>query len=182
MAKLPGIITRLNLPRQRTFQGPASIWKRVIAFLIDILFIDLVLLWPFESLFKRFMPEGYTGINSIRSMQEFFLTSPELTRLVTVATVAMGMLIVLYFTLMEYRLGQTIGKMLMKIRVVSEKNSGKDPVKPWQALLRSIIWLPMFPFIVFWVIDPLYVFLNQNSQRLLEYASRTRTVEDYRGI
>lgn len=183
MAKFPGInLSRLKLPRQRTFQGPAAVWKRILAFVIDIMFIDLVLFWPFESMLGDAIPESYKGINGIKSMQEFFSASPELTRTLTIVTVMMGMLAILYFALMEYKIGQTVGKMMLNIYVVSEKKEGNGAMSFWQALLRSIIWLPMFPFIVFWIIDPLYIFLNRNGQRLLEYMSRTRTVENYAGL
>ncbi|PIN87173.1 hypothetical protein COV19_01115 [Candidatus Woesearchaeota archaeon CG10_big_fil_rev_8_21_14_0_10_44_13] len=174
-------MARLNLPKQRIFQGPASIWKRMLAFAIDILLIDMVLFWPFENLFERIMPLDYKSLSDIRSLAGVFSSSPEMMGTVTLITISMGALAVLYFALMEYKLGQTIGKMLLNIYVISERKDEKT-MTLWQALLRSIIWLPAFPFIIFWIIDPLYALLNQNSQRLLEYASKTRTVENYAGI
>lgn len=169
-------MVRLNLPRQRTFEGPAAIWKRVVAFLIDLLVIDFALFWPFEGIVRKAMPMDYS---SIKSIQEFFSASSQAAESLTALTVLMGIIMVLYFVLMEYKLGQTIGKMLLNIRIVSESKEG---LRIWQCLLRSIIWLPTFPFIVFWIVDPAYALLNQKNQRLLELVSKTRTVERYIGL
>ena len=168
-------MARLNLPRQRIIQGPAVVWKRIVAFIIDLFIIDLVLFWPFERIFSRVIPEGSRGI---ASLQEFFSASPELANALTITSVVMGIIAVLYFALLEYNLGQTPGKMVFNMRVIGDKQG----LKFWQCLVRSILWIPMFPFIVFWIIDPLYILLNQQNQRLLELVSKTNTVQDYEGI
>ena len=51
---------RLNLPSERTFTGPALVWKRVAAFLIDIAIINLFVLFPFRSLFQNMFPKDYS--------------------------------------------------------------------------------------------------------------------------
>jgi len=165
---------KLNLPKQRIFKGPAAVWKRIVAFIIDLFIIDLALFWPFERIVNKAIPEG----QSLRSLQGFFSASPELTKLLTIITLMMGIVAILYFVVMEYKLGQTIGKMIFNLRVVSMKKE----LTILQCILRSIIWLPMFPFIVFWIIDPAYVLLNQKNQRLMEFISKTETVENYTGV
>src|SRR3989338_5406355 len=102
-------MVRLNLPRQRTFEGPAVIWKRLLAFIIDILIIDLILFWPFEGIVRKVMPIDY---GSIKSVQEFIAASSQASEALTTVTVFMGILMVLYFVLMEHKLVQTLGKML----------------------------------------------------------------------
>lgn len=175
-------MVRLNLPKERKFQAAAVAWKRIVAFLIDIFIIDLVLLWPFQGIIEKIMPFDAADVGSIKSMEQFFMASPNAADALGMMTIAIGLLVVLYFALMEYKTGQTIGKMLLNIYVISD--TGEKAAKPgfWQCVFRSIVWLPMFPFIVFWVIDPLYALFNQKSQRLLELISKTKTVEDYMGI
>lgn len=172
-------MARLNLPRQRIIQGPAVVWKRIVAFMIDLFIIDFILFWPFERIFSRVIPESSRGISSL---QQFFSASPGLASALTMTSVVMGIIVVLYFALLEYYVGQTPGKMLFSIRVISSADGVKKEMRFWQCLVRSILWIPMFPFIVFWIIDPLYVLLNQQNQRLLELVSRTSTMQDYRGI
>ena len=73
------------------------------------------------------------------------------------------------------RMGQTIGKMLMKIYVVSDNQD----LKAWQLLTRSIVFIPIFPFILLWVLDPLFMFFTKTNQRLSEILSKTKVVEKY---
>ena len=48
----------LNLPNERKFKGPAIIWKRFIAFIIDLLIIDFAFAYPFRRVITRIMPAG----------------------------------------------------------------------------------------------------------------------------
>ena len=70
---------------------------------------------------------------------------------------------------------QTIGKMLMKIYVVSDTKT----LNPWQLLVRNLVFIPIFPFVLLWLIDPLFMFFTKTNQRLSEILSKTRVVEKY---
>ena len=59
------------------------------------------------------------------------------------------------------------------MRLKVEGNEGKMP-KLWQCFVRNLVFLPIFPFIIFWFIDPLYLVLTK--QRLSEQLTKTRTV------
>ncbi|MFO8016195.1 MAG: RDD family protein [Candidatus Woesearchaeota archaeon] len=168
----------LNIPGQRTFEGPATAWKRVLAFMIDFIIIDLVLFWPFESIIRDLLPVG-SGISAVESMVS---SSPEMMAGLTIISVLLGIIAILYFTAMEYVLGQTPGKMVLGL-YVKDLSGGKPKkgIEKWQALVRSIIWIPVFPFIILWVLDPVYALFNQQNQRLFESISRTSTLELHTG-
>ncbi|PIN68596.1 hypothetical protein COV93_08920, partial [Candidatus Woesearchaeota archaeon CG11_big_fil_rev_8_21_14_0_20_43_8] len=84
-------------------------------------------------------------------------------------------IMILYFALTEFKLGQSFGKMLLQLRVRSDT---KD-LRLYQCLLRSIFLIPVFPFILLWIADPLSMAFTKDSRRLSEILSKTRTVQDY---
>lgn len=162
---------RLNLPKERTFTGPALLWKRIAAFFIDLVIINLIILFPFKSLFQGIIPADYSFSEAYRLLS----ASADYTGFITLASFIMSILIILYFFMMEKEMGQTIGKMLMKIYVVSETNG----IGRWQMLVRNIVFIPMFPFILLWALDPLFMFFTKTNQRLTEILSKTKVVEIY---
>lgn len=161
---------RLNLPQEKTFVGPALIWKRSIAFFIDILIINLIVLFPFGSLFEELIPKGHSF-----SEAYMVLSNISYKGFISSASIAISMLIVLYFFMLERKMGQTIGKRLMNIYVVSDN----DSLKAWQLLVRNIMFIPIFPLILLWILDPLSMFFTKTSQRLSEILSRTKVVERF---
>ena len=162
---------RLNLPKERTFIGPALLWKRIAAFFIDATIINLFILFPFRRLFQNIIPKDY----SFSEAYKLLSTSIDYTKFISSVSFAMLILVILYFFMMEKRMGQTIGKMLMKIYVVSDNNQ----LKAWQLLTRNIVFVPIFPFILLWILDPLFMFFTKTNQRLTEILSRTKVVEKY---
>ena len=161
----------LNLPKERTFIGPALIWKRIAAFFIDMVIINLVVLFPFKRLFQNIIPKDY----SFSEAYKFLSSSTNFTSYISSISLIMSILIILYFLMLEKKTSQTIGKMLMKIYVVSNN----DNLKTWQLLTRSLVFIPIFPFILLWVLDPLFMFFTKTNQRLTEILSKTRVVEKY---
>ena len=162
---------RLNLPKEKTFIGPALIWKRIAAFFIDIMIINLVVLFPFRALFRNIIPKDYSFSEAYRLLS----SSANYTSYISSVSFVMSMLVILYFLMLERKMSQTIGKMLMRIYVVSDN---KD-LKAWQLLARNLVFLPIFPFVLLWVVDPLFMFFTKTNQRLTEILSKTRVVEKY---
>jgi len=76
----------------------------------------------------------------------------------------------------EKKLQQTPGKMVFNLYV---KSQTKD-LKYWQLFVRSMFLIPLFPFILLWLIDPIVMFFNKDSQRLSEILSKTKVVEKYK--
>ncbi|MBI2660343.1 RDD family protein [Candidatus Woesearchaeota archaeon] len=173
---------KLDLPKERTFVGPALVWKRVIAFMVDMLIINIVVLFPFRGLFEDILPKDYSFSEAYR----FLSSSANYAGFLTSVSLVMSILVIMYFYLMERKMSQTIGKMLMKIYVAdasenaSSRSTGDNKdLKPWQLLARNIVFIPLFPFVLLWVLDPLFMFFTKTNQRLSEVLSKTKVVERY---
>ena len=162
---------RLRLPKEKIFVGNALIWKRIAAFFIDILILNLIVLFPFRALFQNFIPKDY----SFSEAYKLLSSSTNFTSYVTSVSVVMSILIIMYFYLLEKKTGQTIGKMLLQIYVVGSS----DSLRRWQLLIRNIVFLPIFPFILLWILDPLFMFFTKTNQRLTEILSKTKVVQKY---
>ena len=165
---------RLNIPRERTFVGPALIWKRIAAFFIDMAIINLIVLFPFRKLFEDRFPNNY----SFSEMYGIFSSSADYTRFASSVLFAVSLIIFLYFFMLERKMGQSIGKMLMKIYVTSDNNAPKS----WQILVRNLEFIsiiPLFSFTLLWLFDPLSMFFTKTNQRLTEILSKTKTVEKF---
>src|SRR3989344_9217271 len=76
---------------------------------------------------------------------------------------------IIYFASFECLLGQTIGKMLFRIYV----ESGDRKINVWQGIARSLFFIPLIPFSLIAIADPLFMMLTKNNQRLSEMISRT---------
>jgi uncharacterized RDD family membrane protein YckC len=161
----------LNLPKERAFIGPALVWKRLFAFVADLLIINLVLFFPFKRIIQKSIPEfaSYSEAYSFLSANQSYTTT------LTIVSLVMSLFAVLYFALLEQKLGQTPGKMLFNIFVISDVKK----LSFWQCVVRSLFLIPVFPFFLLWIIDPLFLFFTKTNQRLSEILSKTRTVSKY---
>lgn len=72
-------------------------------------------------------------------------------------------------------MSQTIGKKLMNIYVVSNINN----LKRWQLFVRNLVFVPIFPFDLLMILDPIFMFFTKTNQRLTEILSKTRVVASY---
>lgn len=148
----------LNLPKTRVMVARAPVWKRIFAFIIDLFIIDLL----FFPQFRRFV------ITESWTLEQVMQGQVSLPAGFTMAVVAMGVLATLYFSLYQYYFAETLGMRLLGIRVGGERTF-------WRCLLRNAYALPFFPFTIFWVVEPVYLFWRK--ERLLEKWSKTTTVE-----
>ncbi len=160
----------LNLPKNVTFKGPAVLWKRMAAFVIDLIILDFVIGTPFRAIINRIIPS-----NDFQSSYAFFAANPNLTALLSIVVAFFGLLASLYFVILEFSLGQTVGKMLFNIKVESKEKE----LSFLSCMVRNMLFLFIFPFTLLWILDPLFVIFTKDSRRLSEILSRTRTVEDY---
>lgn len=161
----------LDLPKERTFTGPALVWKRLLAFVADLLVINLVLFFPFKRIIQKSIP----AFASYSEAYRFLASHQSYTRTITIVSLTMSLFAILYFALIEYKIQQTPGKMLFNLFIIS------DTKKPsfWQFIVRSFFIIPAFPFFLLWIIDPLFMFFTKTNQRLSEILSKTKTVEKY---
>ncbi len=165
---------RLNLPKQKVFTGPALVWKRMLAFLIDIIILEFIVFSPFSSLMQQIFGGGKFSL----SKYSYIAGSPEKMQAMILIALFATLLALIYFSVIEYKLNQTPGKIIMGIYIIS---SSRD-LRYWQCLVRSLFIIPIFPFILLWVIDPIYALFNKDNQRLFELLSKTKVVERFIGL
>ncbi len=146
--------------KQKEVILPANLLKRAIAFLIDLAIVDIIIGFPFNSLIEKFSPKNPFDL--------IYSSNPAILKIGFV----MSIMAVLYFALLEYIVGQTIGKMIMNLYVESNIKEKKF----WQYLVRSAFMIPAIPFAFFWIIDLSYLAFTNGQTRFLEKISRTKTV------
>ena len=128
----------------------ASLTRRVIAYIIDVLILKTLILRPFGPFLKN--------------MQLFSFTKE-----VLIVSVSIGILSLLYWALLELTVRQSIGKMITRIYVSSTKKT----FTLQQALLRNI---PKIVSIVL-VLDVLYTIIKKTHQRYFEVISNTEVLK-----
>ena len=163
-------MNKLNLGK--TFLAQASVLKRIIAFFIDFLIIHVIILFPLKRIFNNIIPE--TG--SFSETVNFLNNNAEYSTFITVIMLLVAVLAILYFVILEKKLSQTPGKMLFNLYV---KSQTKD-LNYWQLFVRSMFLIPVFPFVLLWIIDPIVMLFTKENQRLLEILSKTKVVEKYK--
>src|SRR3989338_7205689 len=112
---------------------PAALWKRVVSYLIDLFLVNLVVLVPFQPVL-----EGLTGSFQDKSLLEIYaffqaggsdLLGTFLTLSLIIAT-----LTVAYWTILEYKIQQSVGDVILHLFVRSETRE----LTLWQCVLRNI--------------------------------------------
>jgi uncharacterized RDD family membrane protein YckC len=160
---------RLKIPKARVVEVPASLWKRALAFIIDLFIINTVILFPLEKYFKSIIPA-----TSYKDVARYVMENPSVTDKLTVIMIVISIIIVLYFSLSNYKTQTTLGKYLFRIRT---KGAEKE-AKYWQHLVGSLTFIPFMPFAVLWVIDPIYIMMSEKRQRLMERIAKLITIEE----
>lgn len=131
----------------------APVWKIAAAFLLDLLLLGLVVAAQFEELLSE-APHRVSG---------------RLGRAAEASAAAVMLLMMAYFVIFDWLLGQTVGKIVASIRVVGER--GKPAF--WQCLARNLMFVPLFPFPLLWILDPLFLLFSADRRRLSDRMSRT---------
>ncbi|MGM5487833.1 MAG: RDD family protein [Nanobdellota archaeon] len=133
--------------------------KRSFAFIIDVLLLDIVVMRPFHILLLKVLPsQSFSGIMETAGMPIMYVT-----------IFFWSLFGFAYFVLLEYSIGQTVGKILFDLHVKSLKGQ----VSLFQAMVRSMFVFPIFPFTLLWIADPLL--LAFKGKRASEYISNTYT-------
>lgn len=144
-----------------------SMTKRLIAYLIDVIIINLIIIMPFnknlESL-SMYNDDFFAAVN-------FFMNNPDKILQVTLISITIMILSVAYWTILEFKLRQSIGKMIMNIKVVSKKKN----FTIWQCIVRNI----SKPVSLVFLFDVLYLLFNRKeNQRFFEKISDTTVIEE----
>ena len=99
------------------------------------------------------------NLTSFTATYNYFLANQELSYNLVSISIAISVLSIAYFTILESNIGQSIGKKLLHLKVISLE---KYP-KKWQYIVRSLFLIPLFPFMILWLIDPIYIFFNTEA-------------------
>lgn len=155
--------------KKKSVAVQASILKRLAAFMADIALIHFVILFPFRLMFKDAIPQT-SSIDELFS----YMQSSSASELVLILSIIVAIVSISYFVLFEKKGGQTPGKMLLHLYVVSETKE----MKQWQLIVRSLFLIPLFPFMLLWIIDPIVMIFTKDHNRLSEMLSKTKVTEE----
>lgn len=145
---------------------PASLFKRAIAYFIDILIIDLIIVLPFNKPIKNITGQD----NGFFAFYNFILNNPEKIAQLALISLIISILSLAYWSILEFKLRQSIGKMIVNIKVMSKKRRFSF----WQCIVRNI----SKPITILFLFDILYLILKKEKQRYFEKLSNTIVVEE----
>ncbi|MBI5391621.1 RDD family protein [Candidatus Woesearchaeota archaeon] len=132
---------------------PAPLWKRIVSHFIDVALISFIILLPLDK--------------SLKVSSTSFFQAPVINNSVFLLGIFAVLLSLAYWVILEYKLQQSVGKILMKLYV-----HGKQ--LPFSHILVRNLTKP---FSLLLLIDVLYMFFKGGHQRLFETFSDTDVVE-----
>lgn len=147
----------------------ASLLRRLFAFILDLLIINLIIVAPFRHIMLKLIPENASMIGAMSALQD-----QETLMVLQMVFMLIGILGFCYFILLEYAIGQTVGKIILNLEV---KGDGSRP-GIFRIMLRNLFLIPVFPFSLIWIFDLGYLLIfSGQGQRLTEYWSKTRIIK-----
>ena len=153
-------------PLKELKKEKVSIWKRGLAFLIDIIIIEFIVGLNLNKLLENNISKDKSLTELFRySLENYSLLEP---KLLTISIIT-GIMALIYFTLFEFYLKQTLGKMLFKIKVISENKK----LEFWQALLRNIPKAALFINYIVWVLFIDLIYHSFTKRRLFDKLAKT---------
>lgn len=166
MAKL-----NLKLPKKRTIQAPAPLFKRFGAYAADFIIVNIILM-PLSNSIVPLLPSERGFMN----IYEFVQSNPQITSALIAHAILSGIIMLLYFTYFEYKMQQTPGKLLFRTSIVPD---GKVKLTFWNYLLSNISFIPSLPFFILLIVDAVYIVISPKNQRLMEKIAKILVVEEY---
>ncbi|MEM4755542.1 MAG: RDD family protein [Candidatus Woesearchaeota archaeon] len=148
----------VSLP-EKTFV-PASYWRRLFALVVDIVLLDLFVYMQFSFMFPKTL-----------SFASFKDLAPDQMNMMMMGAMILTFFTLLYFVYQEKTYGQTLGQRIAQISIQAPKEA------TWRHhLINNFFLIPFFPFLLLWIIEPIYMFVKK--ERLLETLSTLRTVQE----
>jgi len=143
-------------------------WRRFFAFIIDVIIISF-LTSPLQNIIKEKvqMPDTFEGIiNLINNPQPLM----EAKGFLFLMSSLIALIALAYWTILEFTLKQSIGKILLGIQVDCKRIS--------QVLLRNLSKAVAFIDIlsIIFLIDVLFSVFHKDHQRLFEKWSKTKVI------
>ena len=149
----------MDIKRLLRKEMPAPLWKRVLAYIVDALVLAFILsplepLAPSYSSFTDFFQQFTTPIYTVQ-----FFFSVLFVLLFTLA----------YWSVLEYRFQQTLGKYFFSLKVISEQKE----LRFSQCLLRNVSKISSLLLFL----DVLYMIFARTSQRYSETLAHTEVIQ-----
>lgn len=142
-----------------------ALWKRIFAYFVDMSLLIFVVLSPLTGVFSSDFSSEENIIDTFSSFTSSFSFDYILFAFV------FAFFVLLYFSVLECWFGQTVGKIIVGIRVEGTQNKG---VSFLQGIIRNITKLSGFLL----TLDTLYLLLKKGEQRYFETLSDTHVVEE----
>lgn len=154
--------------RARRTRDKGVLMRRIFAFLLDLFILNVVIISPFHMYVARIFPTGMPlSYNMLMTNEAFLSFFTPMVFFIVLYTFT-------YFVLLEYAISQTVGKIILNLKI----ESAKKRLTFMQCIIRSLFIIPLFPLTLLWVIDPLFLFfISKDGQRLSEYISKTWVVD-----
>ena len=142
-----------------------SIWKRGFAFLIDVIIIQFIVNLNFSKVLDTELSDKSLVELFNYSLENHSSLEPKLL-LISIVTAVSALI---YFILFEWKLRQTIGKMILKIKVNSETKT----LEFWQALVRNIPKAAFFVNYTVWIFLIDLIYHSFTRKRLFDKLAKT---------
>ncbi len=133
--------------------SPVSLWKRVLAFFIDFIIINLIVVLPFSNFFENIDVYSLDIIGS---------------EIIFVSLIII-VLTLLYWVVLEYLLKQSVGKAILNVYVRSKDKN----LKLWQCIVRNLTKVSL----ILLILDSLPVIFKNSYQRFFEKLSNTEVID-----
>ena len=140
----------------------ARLYKRVLAYLIDIIVINIVIVSPFKPVISKLI-----STSDFYQIYSFLLNNPTQTLSLIKISITIAILSLFYWSILEFKLKQTIGKMLFQIYVTTQNKR----LTFSQCLFRNLTKT----FFIILLIDSITIM--SKKQRVSEMISKTYVEE-----
>ena len=153
-------------PLKELKKEQVSIWRRGLAFIIDILIIQFIVNLNFNKLLAADLSNDKSLIELFNySLENYSSLEP---KLLTISIIT-AILALIYFILFEWKLKQTIGKMLFKIKITSENKR----LEFYQVLIRNLPKAALFVNYTIWIFFIDLIYHSFTRRRLFDKLAKT---------
>jgi len=153
------------MPKKFMIKKEVSIWKRGFAFLIDLLIIEFIVNLNFSKFLEQELSNNKTLVELFNyGLENYSSLEPRLLMISIITAISA----LIYFTLMEFYLKQTIGKIMLKIKI-----SYQNKLEFWQALVRNIPKVAFFVNYTVWIFLIDLIYHSFTKKRLFDKLART---------
>jgi len=142
--------------------GLASNYRRVIAFIIDFAIVSFIITKPLDDKLINLVPKDVFSL--VNFFQNFNFKSFLIINLLT------GIITILYWAILEYKIQQTLGGFILGIKIRSETKE----LSFLQSLVRNLTKIS----IILLILDSIQILYSDKKQRYSEKWSKTITIED----